>query len=88
VIAHFRGSGIENTSRFTTPSTWTLRWSYNCASFGQSGNFAVLENGGAAGVTVNELGMHGHGTTHGYNDAGRHYLEVDSECSWSMKAIG
>jgi hypothetical protein len=88
VIAHFTGSGIENTPQFTTLGTWTLKWSYNCASFGQLGNFAVLENGGTGMVTVNELGPGGHGTTYGYGDAGRHYLAVDSECAWSMRVIG
>lgn len=88
VIARFTGSGIENTPRFRTPGTWLLRWSYNCASFGQSGNFAVLEDGGVGGVAVNELGLNGHGKTYGYGDAGRHYLEVDSECHWSVKVVG
>ena len=88
VIARFAGSGIENTPRFRTSGTWLLRWSYNCANFGQPGNFAVLEDGEAGGVAVNELGTHGHGKTYGYGDAGRHYLEVDSECHWSMKIIG
>jgi hypothetical protein len=87
VIAVFTGSGIENTARFTTPSDWTLKWSYNCASIGFSGNFIVGEDSFGS-VNVNELGMHGHGTTHGYSDAGRHYLSVNSECHWKLKVIG
>ena len=39
-------------------------------------------------VNVNELGHHGHGHTFGYSDRGRHYLQVDSECSWRLKVIG
>jgi hypothetical protein len=86
LIARFHGSGIENTARFTTPATWKLKWSYSCASFGSEGNFAVNENGFGP-VAVNELGHGGHGVTHGYNDAGRHYLEINSECQWWMKVI-
>jgi hypothetical protein len=90
VIATFSASGIENTAKFTVPANWTLHWSYNCSAFGQAGNFAVLEDGGAdfGGATVNELGTAGHGITHAYGDSGSHYLEVDSECAWSMQVVG
>jgi hypothetical protein len=88
VIAKFTGSGIENTAKFATPGTWTLKWAYNCTSTGSTGNFIVSEDGGLGGVNVNELGVRGHGTTHGYSDAGRHYLEVDSECAWKVRVFG
>ena len=93
VIARFAGSGIESTRQFTIggAGSWVLRWSYNCAAFGQSGNFQVDEDKGGAdfnGANVNELGRHGHGLTHVYSDAGRHFLEVDSECSWRMRVVG
>ena len=39
------------------------------------------------GVTVNELGLQGHGVTHAHNDAGRHYLVVNSGCPWSLTAV-
>jgi hypothetical protein len=50
----------------------------------------VEEDGGSDmnGVTVNELGMGGLSSTYGYNDAGSHFLAVDSECSWTVKVIG
>ena len=88
VIARFSGSGIENTRRFTIGGNgnWKLKWSYDCASFGK-GNFAVLENG-LGTVDVNELGLRGHGTTRGYGDAGQHYLQVNSECTWKMRVLG
>jgi hypothetical protein len=40
-----------------------------------------------AGGTANELGLQGHGVTHAYNDPGRHYLVVNSECPWSLTAV-
>ncbi|HUZ24348.1 MAG TPA: hypothetical protein VMV07_11365 [Streptosporangiaceae bacterium] len=90
-LARFSGSGIQNTARFTVPGSgdWELKWSYDCSSFGSQGNFQVGEDNGNDfnGANVNELGTGGHGITHVYGDAGRHYLSVDSECSWSMVAV-
>jgi hypothetical protein len=91
VLARFKGSGIQNTSRFTVAGSgnWELKWSYNCASFGDSGNFIVGEDGDNDfnGASVNELGPRGHGVTHIYGDAGSHYLDVNSECDWTLKAV-
>jgi hypothetical protein len=71
------------------PGNWELKWSYNCASFGSEGNFAVDEDneGDFNGVNVNELGAGSSGVTHAYSDAGTHYLDVDSECDWSLTAV-
>jgi len=90
VIAAFTGSGQENTRKFMIggDGTWKLKWAYSCASFGFKGNFIVQEDGGFAGVSVNELGLHGHGSTYGYGDQGRHYLAVNSECDWTMRVVG
>jgi hypothetical protein len=89
VIFSLSGQGIQSTARFLMPNDWLLEWSYNCAAFGADGNFQVFEDGGAdlSGVTVNEIGMGGHGTTHVYNDAGPHYLEMNGECAWTVKGI-
>jgi hypothetical protein len=89
VIATFSGSGIQNTTQFTAPGTWKLDWTYDCSSFGSNGNFIVDEDGGNdfGGASVNELGAGGSGSTMAYNDAGTHYLSVNSECSWTLKVI-
>jgi hypothetical protein len=90
VLARFSGSGAETTRRFTVPGSgnWALKWSYNCAALGSKGNFIVTEDqADMTGVSVNELGLQGHGVTHGYGDAGRHYLVVNSECAWSLTAV-
>jgi hypothetical protein len=46
VIARFAGSGVENTAQFSVAGSgnWELRWSYNCASLGTSGNFIVNDD--------------------------------------------
>jgi hypothetical protein len=91
VLARFSGSGAQTTRRLTVPGSgnWELKWSYDCASLGSQGNFAVTEKqADATGVTVNQLGLHGRGVTHAYGDAGRHYLVVNSECAWRLTALG
>jgi hypothetical protein len=93
VLATFTGSGIQNTTQFTIggDGNWNLDWTYNCAAFGTSGNFIVGEDQDGldpSGVNVNELGNGGTGTAHAYGDAGLHFLDVNSECSWTMKVIG
>jgi len=91
VLATFTGNGIETTARFTVPRSgnWELKWSYSCASLGSRGNFIVDEDNDSNlnGVAVNELGTGGSGITHAYGDAGSHYLDVNSECDWSMSAV-
>ena len=69
--------------------TWKLTYSFNCAEFGQSGNFQVFEDGGSdfSGVEVNDLAMSKSSSTWAYNDGGTHYLEINSECSWKVKVI-
>jgi len=91
VLARFSGSGAKTTRRFTVPGSgnWELKWSYDCASLGSKGHFAVTEEqAGTTGVTINERVLHGRGVTHAYGDAGRHYLVVNSECAWRLTAVG
>jgi len=88
-VATFTGSGEANTRRFTVTATWKLIYSFNCSAFGSSGNFQVFEDGGSDfnGVSVNDLAMSKSSSTWGYDDAGTHYLQVNSECSWKMKVV-
>lgn len=89
VVATFSGSGIENTPKFTVTSTWKLDYSFSCQNFGSSGNFMVYEDGGSDfnGVDVNDLAMTKKGSTWAYDDSGSHYLEIDSECDWTVKVV-
>jgi hypothetical protein len=88
-VATFSGSGIENTPKFTVTDTWKLSYSFDCSNFGSAGNFQVYEDGGNdfSGVSVNDLAMSKTGSTYAYADGGTHYLEVNSECSWTVKVI-
>lgn len=85
-VATFSGSGIENTPQFTVTGSWALSYSFDCSSFGYAGNFQVYEDGGL-NLLTNDLAMSKTAVTNQYDDAGTHYLEVNSECSWSVKVI-
>ena len=89
VIATFTGHGIKKTAAFAIGGTgaWVLKYSYDCKAFGVAGNFIVFEDGGRdlSGVHVNELSKHGRGIARASGDAGRHYLAIDSECSWQVQ---
>lgn len=88
-VATFSGSGILTTPKFTTTGSWKLDYSFDCSSFGTSGNFAVYQYTGSTltDVSVNQLGMGKSGSTYDYADGGTHYLEVNSECSWTLKVV-
>lgn len=88
-VAAFSGSGIQNTPRFTVTATWKLVYSFSCAAFGQAGNFIIDEDGGndISGVSVNDMAVSKSASTWGYDDAGTHYLAINSECSWNVKVV-
>lgn len=88
-VATFSGYGIENTPRFTVTDTWKLDYSFSCSNYGYAGNFQVYEDGGNdfGGVSVNDLAMSKSSSTWAYSDGGTHYLEINSECSWTVKVI-
>lgn len=95
VLLKMSGNGIENSAPFlVTSGTLTVTYSYDCSSFGGSGNFiADLESGNQASLDsddqsiANALGSGGSATTTIYpQDVGSdYYLAVNSECSWSVE---
>ena len=92
VLLNLSGSGTKTTQKFTTSGDdWDLVWTYNCASFGGSGNFIVMVKNGDGSPSdnqgVNQLGANGSDTEH-FHSGGTFYLQVISECSWTVKAIG
>lgn len=84
-VATYSGSGITNTPAFTVGPTWKVSYSFDCSNFGQSGNFILMEDGTFGALNVNVLAFTKSGTSYAYNDAGKHYLEVNSECAWKVK---
>lgn len=78
------GTGTKSTQKFTASQDWDLAWSYDCSAYGGTGNFQVYVNGPLVSP-VNQLGASGSGVEH-YHEGGSTYLEVNSECSWHIKA--
>ena len=39
------------------------------------------------GVEVNDLARSKSGSTWAYGDGGQHYLEINSECSWTVNVV-
>ncbi|MGC1783606.1 MAG: DUF732 domain-containing protein [Acidobacteriaceae bacterium] len=95
VLLSFSGNGIENSAPFLVNSSQvTVTYSFNCASFGGSGNFiADLEYGNQSSLNsddqsiANALAPSGQTTTTVYpQDPGNdYYVAVNSECSWTIK---
>lgn len=94
VLISLSGSGIRNSAPFVVnSSSVTARYSYDCSAFGTSGNFiASIVSGSPSNGTyddqtiANALGSGGSQTTTVYpqDQGSSYYLEVNSECSWSI----
>lgn len=87
------GTGTNTTDKFAVPnSDWDLAWSYDCnGTFTQQGNFIVLvyrADGVLTGDQVNQLGSNGSSTEHFHDGSGAFYLQITSECSWTVTVTG
>ena len=92
VLLQLSGSGSKSTQTFTAPSNWTLDYTYDCSSYGYKGNFQVMTYTADGSLDfsnspVNQLGMKGSDTQY-YHSGGQLYLEINSECSWTVTAKG
>jgi len=90
-VLNISGSGIQSTASFNIPAAakgWRVAWSYDCTSFGSPGNFdfVAYKGGNLDDFGPNQLGTGGSGTEI-YHDTGSFYLEINSECNWTVQAI-
>jgi len=86
-----KGNGIKKSAIFTTSDEWSLAYTFDCSSFGSQGNFAVSENdaqGNPQDVLVNQLPKKGSDNVPVHADPGQHYLDMNSECSWTITVTG
>lgn len=91
-VLSFTGNGTKQSQNFTvTHDQWTIAYTYDCnAALSGQGNFQIYlyqADGTPADAPVNELGVSGGSSTteHG---AGSYYLEVNSECTWTVTVTG
>jgi hypothetical protein len=87
------GNDRQQTQQFTVPSGshWSLAYSYDCSGFGLFGNFIVgiYSSNGRRRIRdqgAKALGVGGLKVQH-YNDSGTFHLTINSECSWTVKAL-
>jgi|ERR1039458_3577292 hypothetical protein len=93
IVWQASGTGDESGPKFQIPAgtaQWEEVWSYDCSSYGSTGNFITFIHGyGSAEFTldsgVNELGSGGSGVNH-YFDTGTFSIQILSECSWTERA--
>jgi hypothetical protein len=97
VLLNMSGSGIQNSAPFLVSSSQvTVSYSFNCSSFGGSGNFqADLLYGNQSSLNsddqsiANQLAPSGQATTTVYpQDPGNdYYVSINSECSWNIQVV-
>jgi len=86
------GSGTKQTQTFTAAGDWDLNWTYDCSQAGNNGNFIVTVYNADGSVSfentpVNQMGASGNDIQH-YHKGGKFYLDINSECSWTVNAKG
>jgi hypothetical protein len=84
------GSGMHTTQKISLTSDWDLKWSFDCSNFGMPANFAVdtkERETDAADIILNQSGKYGKGVEHLHNGGDKLFLEVVSECNWSIEAV-
>jgi hypothetical protein len=90
-LAEEGGDFGNKTSKTFTPqgAAWTLEWSFDCSSLGDSGNFTVkvVRANGDVLASVEKIGDRDSGTEH-YREAGSFHLQIVSECRWQVRAAG
>jgi hypothetical protein len=84
--------GNKTTKIFTTQGkNWDLQWSFDCASLGDNGNFSVkvmrASGGALENAVVEKINDHDSGVEH-YTQGGSFFLQVVSECQWTVKVTG
>jgi hypothetical protein len=91
VLLNVSGSGSYTTARFTVGGNgdWDIQWSYSSGNSGGQVNFQIFGDGGSDPNVADpdQLGTGGSGVVHVYNDAGTHYLVVNSEGDWTVKVV-
>jgi hypothetical protein len=87
VLLDLKGSGIHRSKKFTAGGEWTIAYTYDCASFGQKGNFQIFVEGDASDVAANELAAKGQGTQNEFTP-GTFDLSMNSECDWHVTVKG
>jgi hypothetical protein len=78
--------GSLTTSNFSAGSTWAIAWQFDCSKAAGDDTFTMTLRGGAAyQEPIEKSGQNGSGTTH-FHEPGDFYVEVETKCSWHLRA--
>jgi hypothetical protein len=88
-LLDLNGSGSQSSSPFQAPSTWTLRYSYDCGALGAPGRFRVdiRTSDAQSDPVVLEIAATGTSSV-AVHDSGSVRLEIKSQCAWHVTAAG
>jgi hypothetical protein len=88
VLLSESGNGGAQTQTFDATNNWWITYTFDCTDFGQAGNFIININNSNGSLNydsgANDLELTG-GNTDYYSDAGNHYLQINSECNWTVQ---
>jgi hypothetical protein len=93
VLVAFSGHGSRTTARFNvkTRLRWQLQWTYHCGAGADGGHFKLLRADLGPGqepvTTTDEFATSGHGLVWLTPTGPRHYLVVQSACSWHIEVL-
>jgi hypothetical protein len=85
VVFTTSGNGIKNTANFTTGAEWSVAYTFDCSGAGGTGNFVLTVSGDLGDTLANALAAKGSDTSYEHGKPGSHYLQVNSECDWTLK---
>jgi hypothetical protein len=91
LLRTFSGTGNRTTSQFSVAahSRWELQWLYHCPSRRPDGHLLIWEGNAAGnGVSVDETGASGRGSTWTYSSASAHFFVVTTNCAWTARVLG
>jgi hypothetical protein len=91
LLRTFTGTGGRTTSQFSVAahSRWELQWLYRCPSRTPGGHLIIREGNAAGnGVSLDEAGTSGHGSTWTYSSASDHFFVVTTNCTWTARVLG
>jgi hypothetical protein len=85
VVFTTSGNGIKNTATFTTGPEWSVAYTFDCSALGSQGNFELSVGSDLGNILANALATKGSDTSYEHSNPGSHYLQVNSECDWTLK---
>lgn len=73
---------------FQSVGAWNIRWSFDCASLGKTGEFTLRVDGakGSTHQVGSGSGMQGNGTVSNRSEDGSFTLSIRSDCQWHITA--